>query len=130
MATILLVEDEVHILRVMSLWLTRHGHRVVEACDGADAMEKITQTKVDIIVSDMNMPKMTGLELIQWVREDHNLSVPFILVTARCDQTSLRKSVEPYGVQLYSKPFIPSQLVRDIEQALASVVPKETCPNG
>lgn len=121
MARILLVEDEPHIARVMSMWLTRHGHEIVEATNGTVALEKLAEHEIDMIISDMNMPVLDGIGLAKVVREERRLTLPFMLITARCDQVDLRARLEPYDVRLYPKPFVPSRLVADIEQILGAI---------
>lgn len=121
MARILVVEDEAHIARVMSLWLTRHGHSIVEACNGQVALDILAGEAVDMIISDVNMPELDGLELARVVRIERRLDTPFLLLSARCDQDSLCDRVRPYGVRLYPKPFVPSRLVADIEAMLGGV---------
>ncbi len=121
MSTILIAEDEAHILRVLSMWLGRHGYDIVEACNGAIALDILGCQSVDMIISDMNMPVMDGLELAKGVREDLGLDVPFVLLSARCDQDKLAERAQPYGVCLYPKPFTPSRLVADVGQMLDAV---------
>ncbi len=123
MARILIVEDEPHILRVTSMWLERHGHDVLEAHDGAAAFALLQRENVDLIISDMNMPVMDGLELARTVREELGLDVPILLLTARCDQDQLAKRLEPYHARLYPKPFVPSRLVADIDELLNTATP-------
>ncbi len=118
MARILIAEDEVHILRVTSMWLSRHGHEILEATNGAQALALLENAQVDLIISDMNMPVIDGLGLVRAVRDDHGLTVPFLLLTARCDRVELLRQMEPYGVHLYPKPFVPSRLVADIDRFL------------
>lgn len=123
MATILIVEDEAHILRVMSMWLGRHGHDILEASDGRAALAIVEREAVDLIITDMNMPVLDGLELIEALRVQHALNIPVLLLSARCDQEALAERVRPYNVHLYPKPFVPSRLVADIEQLLPSMNP-------
>ena len=118
MPSILIAEDEAHILRILSMWLGRHGYDVLEASDGAGALKILDRQTVDLIISDMNMPIVDGLELIRTVREERGLDVPFLLLTARCDQNKLAETMEPYSVHLYPKPFVPSRLVADIDRLL------------
>ena len=118
MPRILIAEDEAHILRVLSMWLERHGYDVLGAANGAAALEILDNETVDMIISDMNMPGLDGLELVKAVREDRGLDVPFLLLTARCDQDKLASRLSPYGVRLYPKPFVPSRLVADIDRLL------------
>ena len=120
MPTILIAEDEAHILRVLAIWLNSHGYDVLEAQNGAAALEILDQRTVDMIISDMNMPVMDGLELVRTVRKDRGINVPFLLLTARCDQDQLAKRREAYDICLYPKPFVPSRLVADIDRLLSA----------
>lgn len=120
MATILIADDEAHIVRVISMWLTRNGYNVLEAGDGTEALAAIDSETVDLIVSDMNMPGLSGLEFARILREQRHLQIPFLLLTARCDQERLERLIAPYDVHLYPKPFVPSRLVADIDRMLRS----------
>jgi CheY-like chemotaxis protein len=102
------------------MWLERHGYDVVEAPDGAAALEILDRESVDMIISDMNMPGIDGVELARIVREERGIDVPLLLLTARCDQGELAARVEPYRVHVYPKPFVPSRLVADIDRLLAA----------
>ncbi len=122
MPKILIADDEAYIVRVIAMWLRRHGYDTVEASDGAQALEILDHQTVDLIISDMNMPEVDGLELVRVIREERGLDVPILLLSARCDQEKLSEQMEPYHVHLYPKPFVPSRLVADIERLLNSAV--------
>ena len=121
MARILIVDDDAHIVAVMSLWLTQHGYDIVEAANGAEALETLGETSVDLIISDVNMPQMDGLAFARAVRDQRGLQTPFLMLSSRCDQTSLAKEMEPYDVELFPKPFMPSRLVAAIDRRLRVV---------
>ena len=122
MARILIVEDEPHLLRVMSMWLTRNEHEVLESSDGIEALEVLDREGVDFIVSDVNMPNLGGIELIRTVREERGLDIPCLLLSARCDHAELQEAIKDYNVKLYPKPFSPSRLVAQISTLLDSPV--------
>lgn len=126
MAKILVVEDEAHICRIMTMWLTRHGHDIVEAANGRMALDLLDHESVDLIISDMNMPILDGLGLAKAVRNERGLTIPILLVTARCDQRALAVQLEPLRVKICPKPFVPSRLVADIEALLAEAAVEET----
>ena len=127
MAKILMAEDEIHITRLLSLWLGRHGHQVLEAPNGAVALSFLDREQVDLIICDMNMPMLDGAGLIKAVREERNMDVPIMMITSRCDQTKLIEEMKPFNVTLYPKPFVPSRLVADIDRLLRAhgVAPAE-----
>ncbi|MHC4235353.1 MAG: response regulator [Planctomycetota bacterium] len=119
MARILIVEDDAHVLRVLSMWLARHGHELLEARDGAQARDILAETDVHLMVSDVNMPRMSGTELVKWVREQKSESLPIVLLSSRCDQDTIAAGLREYGVRIHPKPFSPSRLVVEIKQLLA-----------
>ncbi|MFQ5494300.1 MAG: response regulator [Phycisphaerae bacterium] len=119
MSRILIAEDEAHILRVMSLWLKRHGHDILEAPDGAAALELLDREGADLLISDMNMPRVDGFELVRAVRESRELAIPIMLLSARCDHDRLSRRMRPFHVLLFPKPFVPSRLVAEIDRLLA-----------
>ncbi|MFQ5413962.1 MAG: response regulator [Phycisphaerae bacterium] len=120
MATILLAEDEPHIMRVMSLWLQRHGHVTIETANGLEALEALDRGAVDLMISDANMPGLDGESLIRAVREERALRIPIVMITARCDQSKVAEAMKAYGVHLLPKPFVPSRLVTQIDRLLAA----------
>ncbi len=139
MPRILVVDDEAHILRVTSMWLRRHGYELCEAFNGAEALAILDHHdpaspgapgshRIDLIISDMNMPVMTGLELLKTIREERKSDVPFILLTARCDQQELATELAQYGARLYPKPFVPSRLVADVEEMLKTQETEDVTP--
>lgn len=119
MAKILVADDEAYIRRVISMWLSRHGHEIIEVDNGVSAFEAVENNEIDLIISDMNMPGMDGLRLAKAVREK-GLGIPFMLLSARCDQDRLLERAKPYGVHLFPKPFLPSRLVVDIDRLLGT----------
>ncbi len=120
MARILIADDDAHILRVMSMWLTRHGHETLCASDGHAALELAMSREIDLVISDMNMPRLDGLQLAQAIRERLGSRIPMLVLTARCDQEELVKALSAHDVQVYPKPFLPSHLVAEISRLLAT----------
>jgi DNA-binding response OmpR family regulator len=125
MANILIAEDEAHIVRVLALWLSRNGHRIIEASDGQKALEAVDREPVELIISDMNMPVLDGLEFAKVLREQKKVDIPFLMLSSRSDQARLADMVKGYGVTLYPKPFVPSRLVAEIDRLLEAPFPVE-----
>jgi len=90
---------------------------IVEADDGSTGLEILQKEKIDMVVSDWNMPKMTGLELLKAVRADDALKdIPFLMVTAEAQQENIIEAVKA-GVSNYIvKPFTAETLGEKIEQ--------------
>ena len=86
--TILIVDDAKSMRGLVGMTLRGQGYEVVEACDGKDALSRIDGQKVNMVLSDLNMPNMDGIQLIREVRTntDHKF-VPIIMLTARSEET-------------------------------------------
>jgi len=125
MAKILIADDDAHMLRVLSMWLVRNGHDVLEASNGEQAQTILANTDVDLMISDVNMPGTDGFGLIKWLRQHKDRNLPAMLLTSRCDQKSIADRLEPYDVHIHPKPFSPSRLVVEIERLLAPVMTDE-----
>lgn len=122
MSRILVAEDDPHILRVICMWLKRQGHEVLEARNGLIALEVIQDSPVDVLVSDINMPGMDGLDLIETVLAQGRVSRGTIILTNRWDHGDIRDRLSAWNVQVLPKPFSPSrlsELVRGLTRAEA-----------
>jgi DNA-binding response OmpR family regulator len=119
-ARILIADDDVHISRVMSMWLNRHGHETLCAANGKDALDLAITCSVDLIISDINMPQLDGLGFVRAVREQLGSQIPMLVLSARCDQQALAQSLGLYGVSVYPKPFLPSHLVAEVNRLLVA----------
>lgn len=119
MARILVAEDDVHVMRLMAMWLTKTGHEVLEASNGAEAKVFLTEGPVDCLVTDANMPICDGVELVRWLREDAGLQIPIMMLSARCDQDNLHEKLKDMQVSVHPKPFSPSRLSAEIDEKLA-----------
>jgi two-component system chemotaxis response regulator CheY len=106
---VLVVDDFATMRRIVKGVLKQLGFSdIIEAENGTSALDELKKEKVGLIVSDWNMPKMTGLDLLKAVREDEKLkSIPFIMVTAEGQKENVLEAVKS-GVSNYIvKPFTP-----------------------
>ncbi len=131
MANILIVEDNAHQSHLLAMWLKRSGHEITAAGNGRAAQEQIERVccaggQIDVIVTDVNMPEMDGLELLAWLRRERKLATPVVVLSSRCDQGRLRREVEALNARMHPKPFSPSRLVAEIESLLA----RDACEPG
>lgn len=116
MARILVAEDDPHILRVISLWLTRQGHEVAEARNGLIALELFEANRPEILITDINMPGMDGTELLKRVLAQERLPRGIVVLTNRWDHYEIGQSLAEAGVYTVPKPFSPLRLAELIEE--------------
>jgi CheY-like chemotaxis protein len=123
-AKILLVEDNVALSGVICFNLTRAGYDVTAVCNGREAIDSLERGHFDLILSDQQMPKMTGIQLCEHIREmpDH-IHTPFVLLTAKCMEIDVANLRQRLGMSAaLPKPFSPSELLTCIEELLATNV--------
>ncbi len=123
MSRILVVEDDPHILRLISMWLRRQGHEILEARNGLAAREAIEAQPIDVLVSDVNMPGMDGLELIAAVLPQGRVRRGTVVLTNRWDHAQIRERLKQWTVHVLPKPFSPSPLSELIEQLTTAPQP-------
>ena len=102
-STILLVDDEQAVQQPLSFALERDGHRVVQARDGEEALEQFEREQVDLVVLDIMLPKLDGLEVCRRLRATS--SVPIIMLTAREDELDKVLGLELGADDYITKPF-------------------------
>ncbi len=118
MALILIADDEARIRRLVADFLRRDGHTILEAGDGAEALDIVTErrSELSLVILDVMMPKMDGWEVCREIRRESK--VPIIMLTARGDERDELLGFE-LGVDEYiSKPFSPKILVARVEAIL------------
>jgi two-component system, cell cycle sensor histidine kinase and response regulator CckA len=113
-AAVLLVEDEDGVRRIASRLLSRRGFRVTEACDGAEALLRFEDAHVDLVVTDVVMPGMSGPELAERLRRVRP-KLPVVFMSGYSD----RQGVWEDGTIALSKPFTEETLLGKVEEALA-----------
>ena len=116
---VLVVDDEIHIVHVVAIKLRNNGYEVMTAGDGAEAFKIACEEKPDIIVTDFQMPVMTGLELVEKLRgSEETREIPVILLTARSFAIEEQQKEDLQISQCLSKPFSPKELLENIEDIL------------
>ena len=116
---VLVADDEIHIIHVVAIKLRNNGYDVVAANNGAEAYELACSEKPDIIVTDYQMPFVTGIELIEKVRRNEETKhIPAVLLTARSFAIT-QEMQESLGIEeCLSKPFSPKELLKTIQDIL------------
>ncbi|MBI2849410.1 MAG: response regulator transcription factor [Chloroflexi bacterium] len=120
---ILLVDDEKKILSLVRAYLEREGYQVIEATDGQQGLEAFRRESPDLIVLDLMLPKIDGLEVCREIRRTS--SVPIIMLTARDEDIDKLVGLELGADDYITKPFSPRELVARIRAVLRRSHPAE-----
>lgn len=113
---VLVAEDEQALARSLTRLLAGAGYEVVTACDGHSAVEALKNQEFNVVLSDIQMPGMTGLDLLRTVRE-HDLDVPVVLMTADPRIETAAQAVELGALQYLVKPVPVDTLFKAMERA-------------
>jgi DNA-binding response OmpR family regulator len=119
--TILVVDDEPEIVKLVRAYLEGAGYRVVIAQDGHEALLVTRHEKPDLIILDLTMPKMDGLEFTRRLRRERN--TPIIMLTARVEETDRIIGLEVGADDYVTKPFSPREIVARVRAVLRRVHP-------
>jgi two-component system chemotaxis response regulator CheY len=118
---LLIVDDDKTTRKLLSLYLKGKGYEVVSAENGLDAIEKLGTESINLIVTDMNMPYMDGIELTKILRSDSNLKdIPIIMVTTEADDDEKKKAfdagVDDYLIKPTNADAISNSIKRIVEK--------------
>jgi two-component system, chemotaxis family, chemotaxis protein CheY len=119
MKTILVVDDSPTIRKILSFILRKQDYIIAEAEDGIDAMEKLSHVQADLILVDLNMPNMDGIEFAKNLRSNYYyMDTPIIMLTTTRDE-DLKKNAFDAGINLFlNKPIQPNILLYKVESLL------------
>ena len=119
--SVLVVDDEPTILDVVARYLERAGYRTRVAVDGAEAIDAVAMNRPDLVVLDLMLPGMDGLEVMRQLRAHDHKTIPVILLTAKGEESDrvvgLRLGADDYVV----KPFSPAELIARVDAVLRRV---------
>jgi DNA-binding response OmpR family regulator len=119
MARILVVDDEVNIVRLIQVNLERAGYQVETANNGVQALEKIRANRPHLLVSDVMMPEMDGFELLSNIRRDNALEdLPVIMLTAKASDKDVMAGYSRGADMYLTKPFNPAELLSFVKRIL------------
>jgi CheY-like chemotaxis protein len=118
---ILAADDDPDILALVAFRLGRDGHEVVTAVDGEEALTRATRQLPDLVILDIRMPKMTGLEVLRALRaEETTRAVPVILLTASVQDEAVQDGYDAGADDYIKKPFSPQELAGRVERLLTT----------
>lgn len=117
--TILAVDDSASIRQMVGFTLKQAGYNVVDAEDGVDGLNKAKSAKADLIITDLNMPNMNGIELIKALRQESDYKfTPILMLTTESDDNKKAEGKSAGATGWIVKPFNPEQLIKVIERVL------------
>ncbi len=117
--TILVAEDSLMLRKVACFPLEKSGYKVLEANNGIEAIEAMTKTPIDMLITDLNMPGMDGFELIAHVKEDENFKhIPIIILTTEGKKEMVMKGLTLGANSFLQKPIKPDLMLAEVERLL------------
>ncbi len=118
--SILVVDDSSTVRKFVSVSLSMQGFHVVTAEDGMDALEKLPREPIDLVITDLNMPNMDGMELIRTLRENPDYKeLPIIILTSLTENT-LKAESKAMGIHSYlNKPFSLEKVQYEVSKYLS-----------
>jgi len=120
--TFLVVEDSPTMRQLISFSLKRFKNaKIIEAVDGVDALKKLSGEKIDLILTDINMPVMDGLKLVSLVRQNSQMrGIPIVIITTEGAEEDRERGLALGANAYISKPIQSSQLIKTISELLAA----------
>lgn len=123
MSHILIVDDSPTIRRMVRASLTPLGLEFIEAGSGLDAIEQLAVGSIQLMVLDLNMPDMHGLEVLGFVRATQNFQqLPVIVLTTRSDEQSRLAALQAGATRYLTKPFTPQALLSEAREVIDASV--------
>lgn len=116
---VLVVDDSSTMRQLIKMMLGKCGtFDISEAADGQEALEKIGGEQLDLVLTDINMPRMTGLELVQKVREDHGRELPMIIITTMGAEGDRDRGMQLGADAYITKPISSMKLAETVKSLI------------
>ena len=117
--TILVADDSPSIRKFVSFALTLKGYEIIPVCDGLEALEKLPNLKVNLVITDINMPNLDGFELIKAIRENDDLKdTPIIILSSLAGSEEIQRGIELGANSYLIKPFDPKRIAYEVSKYL------------
>ena len=115
-STVLIIEDDADAVNLVGLYLNRDGHKVLAARDGLTGLRIAREAKPDVIVLDLMLPRLDGMEICRTLREESN--TPIIMLTARVEEEDRLAGLDLGADDYVTKPFSPRELAARVRAVL------------
>ncbi|RED17972.1 response regulator [Pontivivens insulae] len=117
MKRVLAIDDTHYMLAMLSECLQEAGHSVVTAQDGVEGLAQLREHRPDMVITDLNMPNMDGLQFVRAARRDPaGIDLPILLLTTETAQNLRDEAARAHATGWLCKPFEPDQILRLVEQ--------------
>lgn len=118
-ATVMIVEDDESIREMMDITLSQAGYAVIPAGSGESALDLLKRVKIDLILLDVHMPRMSGLDVLKAMTRRGRSMPPVLMVTANRQADTVAEAMRLGCVGYVAKPFEPTELLDRVARALA-----------
>ncbi len=116
---VMIVDDSETVRQVLELTLVNAGYTVIEAVDGMEALKKLPNQQIDMMITDLNMPGMDGLELIEKIRQNADCRfTPIVMLTTESSEDKKKAGKAAGASGWVVKPFKPEQLLKVVKMIL------------
>jgi twitching motility two-component system response regulator PilH len=119
MYTVLIVDDSATVRHMVSDQLRRSGFEVIEAVDGEEAIARIQESRLDIVVTDIVMPRKNGYELCRWIKNDPKMKhIPVVMCTSKSEEFDIYWGMKQGADAYITKPYHPPDLIEAVKRLL------------
>jgi DNA-binding response OmpR family regulator len=119
MAKVLVIEDDTHIWKIIEYKLKKEKHELTWANDGLKALDILKTLKPDLIISDIMVPYMDGIQILKKIKaKDELKDIPVIMLTSKAQEKDIVKGLELGAQDYMAKPFSPAELLLRVNKAL------------
>jgi two-component system chemotaxis response regulator CheY len=116
---IMTVDDSASIRRMVAFTLKQHGYDITEAVNGAEALKKLEKEKIDMLITDINMPELDGIGLVRKVRDNPAYRfIPIVILTTNAQSGKKEEGMAAGANGWIVKPFRPDQLVAVVRKVM------------
>ncbi len=117
---ILVVDDSPTIRKFISIALKIKGYEIISASDGMEALELLPNDKIDLVITDLNMPNIDGFNLIERIRSNENfLNTPIIVMSNLSDSEDIERAMQLGADSYIIKPFDQNNIIKEVAKYLA-----------